>query len=158
VGRLGENLGYVKKLIAVLAAALMALPILPAQAGKAKHVTGSIEATLLPFPNYSSHTQTAKPGCTAGEQDVHWAAQEFTAPGKGTLRFYAEGFSGDWDLYVFDGDLKVAESVGAQVDPAMAPAEEEISISLKKKQTVTLVVCNWLGDPNVVAAYEGHFK
>lgn len=147
-----------KKLTAVLAAALMALPILPAQAGKPKHVTGAIEATLAPFPNYSSHTATERPGCYAGEQDVHWAAQEFTAPGKGELRFYAEGFTGDWDLYVYEGDLKVAESIGAQADPAMAPAEEEIVISLKKKQTVTLIVCNWFGDPNVVANYEGHFK
>lgn len=149
-----------KKLTAVLAAALMALPILPAQAGKAKHVTGTIEATLLPFPKLAAWGDPAgltQPGCMAGQQDVHWVAQEFKSPGKGKLRFYAEGFTGDWDLYILDGDQVLYRSEQSQV-PDQAPPEEEITMSLKKGQTVTLAVCNWLGDPNVVAAYEGHFK
>ena len=149
-----------KKLTAVLAAALMALPILPAQAGKAKHVTGAIEATLLPFPKLAAWGDPAgltQPGCMAGQQDVHFATQEFTSPGKGQLRFYAEGFTGDWDLYIMDGDQVLYRSEQSQV-PDQAPPEEEITMSLKKGQTVTLAVCNWLGDPNVVAAFEGHFK
>ena len=143
--------------IAIIGAALAAFAG-PAEAGKAKHVTGTVSGTLLPFPNYSSHTATAKPGCTAGQEGVHWVGQEFVSPGKGTLRFYSEGFVGDHDLYVFQGDLKIAESIQAQADPAMAPAEEEINLPLKKGQTVTLVACNWLGGPQVEANFEGHFK
>lgn len=149
-----------KKLTAFLAAALMALPVLPAYAGKAKHVTGTIEATLAPFPKlaaWGDPVGLTKPGCTSGVQDVHWAAQEFTSPGKGKLRFWTEGFIGDWDIYVFDGDTVLYRSENSQV-PDQAPPEEEIVLALKPKQTVTLVVCNWLGDPNVVANYEGHFK
>jgi hypothetical protein len=29
---------------------------------------------------------------------------------------------------------------------------------MKPKQTVTLVACNWLGDPNVTASFEGMFS
>jgi hypothetical protein len=149
-----------KKLTALLATVLIALPVIPAQAGKAKHVSGSIEATLLPFPKLAAWGDPAgltSPGCTAGQEDVHWAAEEFTSPGKGKLRFYAEGFTGDWDLYIFDGDQVLYRSEASQVPDQAAP-EEEISMRLKKGQVVTLVVCNWLGDPNVVASYEGHFK
>lgn len=148
-----------KRFIAVATVALVAFSGLPAHAGKAKHVTGSIEATLLPFPKRAvlNDVVGANPGCSAGEQDVHWASHEFTAPGKGTLRFYAEGFTGDWDLYVFDGETVIDRSESGQVT-GDAPPEEEILLPLKRKQTVTLVVCNWLGDPNVSASYEGHFK
>ena len=144
--------------LALAAAALAAVTAAPAVAGKGKHVHGTFGATLAPLPNLSSHTGTAKPGCTAGQEGVHWVGQEFTAPGKGTLRFYTEGFTGDWDLYVFAGDVAYARSDQEQVGPTMAPAEEEVMLPLKKGQTVTLVACNWMGDPNVEAHFEGLFK
>jgi hypothetical protein len=68
-----------------------------------------------------------------------------------------EGFTGDHDLYVFDGDVPLYKSEGSQYDGS-APAEEEINAPLKKGQVVTLVACNWLGHPDVVAHYEGTFK
>ena len=149
-----------RKLIALAAAVglIASLGAAPALAGKKKSVHDSFGATLAPFPNLSSHTSTAKPGCTAGEEGVHWVASEFTSPGKGTLRFYMEGFTGDHDIYVFQGDLKLAESINEQAGATMAPAEEEIKLPLKKGQKVTLVACNWLGEPDVVAHYEGTFK
>ena len=143
--------------LALAAAALAALTAAPAAAGKGKHVHGTFGATLAPLPNLSSHTGTAKPGCTAGQEGVHWVAEEVTAPGKGTLRFYAEGFTGDHDLYVFDGDVAIARSDQPQV-PDGAPPEEEVLVPLKKGQTITLVACNWFGQPNVEAHYEGLFK
>jgi hypothetical protein len=149
-----------RKLIALAAALglVASLGAAPAFAAKATKVHETFGATLAPFPNLSSHTGTAKPGCTAGEEGVHWVAQEFTSPGKGSLRFYAEGFTGDWDLYVFAGDVAIARSDQEQAGAAMAPPEEEVVLPLTKGQTVTLVACNWLGDPNVEAHYEGTFK
>ncbi len=130
--------------------------------GKKKKVHETFGAFLLPFPKLAAWGDPLgiqKPGCSAGQEGVHWVGQEFTAPGKGTLRLYAEGFTGDWDLYIFVGDspIPVARSEGSQVD-ASAPPEEEISFPMKPKQKVLLVACNWLGDPNVEAHYEGVFK
>jgi hypothetical protein len=149
-----------RKLIAVAAALglVASLSAAPALAAKPKKVHDSFGAMLAPFPNLSSHTSTAKPGCSAGQEGVHWVGHEFAAPGNGTLRFYTEGFTGDHDLYVFQGDVKIAESIAEQAGAGMAPAEEEISLPLKKGQTVTLVACNWLGSPDVQAHYEGTFK
>lgn len=147
-----------RKLIALIAAAALvaSLGAAPAIAGKKKKVHETFGATLAPFPNLSSVTGTPRPGCAAGQQDVHWVAQEFKSPGKGTLRLYMEGFLGDHDLYVFAGDMKLAESIQDQT--AGAPAEEEISIPLKKGQKVTLIACNWAGGPEVEAHYEGTFR
>ena len=150
--------------LALAAAAVSALFAGPAVAGKpkGKHVSGSFGATLAPFPKLAAvgdNLGMTKPGCTAGEEGVNWVGEEFTSPGKGTLRFYAEGFTGDWDLYIFQGDLVVgAGGDQAQVGAELAPPEEEVLLPMKKGQTVTLVACNWFGDPNVTASYEGHFK
>ena len=155
-----------RKLIALIAAlGLMAsLSAAPALAGKPKKVHDSFGATLAPFPKLAAVGEQlgmTKPGCTAGQQDVHWVAHEFTAPGKGNLRVWMEGFTGDHDLYIFDGDAPLYSSEGGQVPVAtteIAPAEEEIVAPLKKGQKITLVACNWLGHPDVIAHYEGTFK
>ena len=149
-----------RKLIAIAAALGLAasLSAAPALAAKPKKVHDSFGATLAPFPNISSYSGTASPGCTAGQEGVHWVGQEFTSPGKGTLRFYAEGFTGDHDLYVFDGDIAIARSDAEQAGATMAPPEEEVLLPMTKGQKVTLVACNWLGQPDVQAHYEGTFK
>ena len=149
--------------VAVLAAAPFASS---ASAGgkKAKHVSGTLSASLLPFPKDERWHANGPmpPGCTAGQEGVHWVAQEFTAPGKGTLRFWMEGFVGDHDIYVFNpGDMIVPLVRGDQVQVGSAtpaPQEEEILMPLKKGQKILLAACNWLGHPDVVANFEGHFK
>jgi hypothetical protein len=40
----------------------------------------------------------------------------------------------------------------------MAPPEEEIIFPLTKGQKIVLVACNWAGQPEVEAHYEGTFK
>lgn len=150
-----------RKLMALTAAlALVAsLGAAPALAGKKKKVHETFGATLAPFPNFSSATETARPGCAGGQEGVHWVAQEFKAPGKGDLRLYMEGFTGDHDLYIFgpDSDVPLYRSEGTQYDGSAAP-EEEIIAPMKKGQSVLLVACNWLGHPDVIAHYEGTFK
>jgi hypothetical protein len=128
----------------------------PAAAGGKKKISDSFGASLAPFPNYSSHTSTERPGCTAGEENVHWVAKEFTAPAKGSLRLYMEGFTGDHDVYIFSNDLVFGTGAQAQV-PDGAPPEEEVTVPVKAQQTLQLVACNWLGQPEVEAHYEFTF-
>lgn len=132
----------------------------PALAGKAKKkkvtktISETIDVTAVPFPNYSSYTATATPGCTAGQEGVHKLTTPFEAPGNGTLTLAMSGFTGDWDLYVFDGAVAIARSDNEQAGPAMAPAEEKIEMPLTKGKTYDLVVCNWAGAPQATASLE----
>ena len=154
-----------KKLIAVLAAGLLVLSMASvASAAKPKKVHDSFGATLLPFPklaNWGDLIGLVPPGCVAGQENVNWVAQEFTAPGKGNLRVYMEGFTGDHDLYVEIDEGVYLKSENGQVPVAttdIAPPEEEITVALTKGQTITMIACNWLGQPEVTAHYEGTFK
>jgi hypothetical protein len=128
----------------------------PALAGKKKKVSDSFSATLLPFPKLAQWGDVVgltRPGCSSGQQDIHWASMDFKAPFDGKLDYHSEGFVGDWDIYVFDKDLPIGKSEQEQI-AAQAPAEESILIDLKKGQEVTLVLCNWLGGPDGTATFD----
>lgn len=157
----------------MLAAGLVAGALAgPAAAGKKKKskkvkVHESFSASLAPWPklaNWGDLVGITKPGCSSGEEGVHWVAQPFTSPGKGTLDFYTEAFQGDWDIYIFDtdGTTVLARSEEPQVntgDPAApAPPEERIEFPMTKGDEVILVLCNWMGGPDNTAHYEGVFK
>jgi hypothetical protein len=130
----------------------------PATAGK-KKLQATFGASLLPFPKLAAWGDPAgltRPGCSAGQENVNWVGQEFTPPANGTLHLYMEGFTGDHDIYVYQGDLALARGEQSQV-PDGAPPEEDITIPLKAKKPVLLVACNWLGQPEVEANYEFTF-
>jgi hypothetical protein len=152
-----------KRILAAVLTATLAVGVvaLPANAGKKKKVHETFGASLLPFPKNATVGDPiglTRPGCSSGQKDVHWVEQEFKAPGKGTLRFWTEGFTGDHDIYIFDGETLLLRSDQEQVGPTMAPPEEEIQMPMAKGQTVLLVACNWAGEPDVLAHYEGTFK
>lgn len=148
-----------KALASLIAIGLVAsFAATPALAGKkskkkaTKTISETIEATAVPFPNYSSYTGTETPGCTAGQEGVHKLTTPFETPGPGTLTLTMSGFTGDWDLYLFDdAGVPIARSDIEQVGPTMAPPEEKIVMPLAKGRTYDLVVCNWAGAPEATA-------
>lgn len=148
-----------KALASLIALGLVAgLSASPALAGKKKKVTktitNTISATAVPFPNLSSHTGTPTPGCTAGQEGVHKVTTPLETPGAGTLTFEMSGFTGDWDLYLFDdAGVAIARSDNEQVGQSLAPPEESLTAPLAKGKTYELVVCNWAGAPQATASY-----
>lgn len=133
----------------------------PALAGKAKKkkatktISETIDVTAVPFPNYSSYTATAAPGCTAGEEGVHKHTHPFETPGAGTLTLAMSGFTGDWDLYVLNSEgVAIARSDNEQVGQTMAPPEEKVVMPMGKGETYELVICNWAGAPQASASLE----
>ena len=114
---------------------------------------GSFSAQLLPFPKLAAWGDPlgiSEPGCLAGEQDVHWHAESFTAKSKGTIEAETSGFTGDFDLYLLDDEgTALIRSENNQILD-QAAAEEAVSMALKPKQTVQIAVCNWLGAPTEV--------
>jgi hypothetical protein len=111
-----------------------------AQKRKQKKVEESFTAQALPFPNLSSATETEDRGCLAGIEGVNKVSHAFTTPGAGTLTAHMAGFITDAEGKEIDGSVN---------DQAldMAPAEEKVTVKLKKGQDVHIVPCNWLGAP-----------
>ncbi|MEA2451401.1 MAG: hypothetical protein QOG04_111 [Actinomycetota bacterium] len=154
-----------RKVLALLAAAAIVASLSStALAAKPKKIHETFGASLAPWPKlaaWGDEVGLTQPGCSSGTEGVNWVAQEFTAPGKGTLRVWMEGFTGDHDLYVFKDDVALLRSENSQVPVGstdIAPAEEEILYPMAKGETITMVACNWLGQPDVLAHYEGTFK
>ena len=137
-----------KTLVTLIALALAATGAMAHAAPK----KGSFSAQLLPFPKLAAvgdPVGLTQPGCLAGEQDVNWAAEPFTAPKNGTLGATTEGFTGDFDLYILDeAGLALIKSENNQILD-QAPPEESVSMVLTKGQAVQIAVCNWLGAPDV---------
>jgi hypothetical protein len=71
---------------------------------------------------------------------------------------WMEGFVGDHDIYLYIDDTLFLRGDNQQVGATMAPPEEEIIYTMKKGQTITMIACNWAGQPQVTAHYEGTFK
>lgn len=144
-----------RKLIVLLVIGLVAASAgaAPASAGKKKKVIHEeFTAQAVPFPNYSSHTGTPLAGCAAGEEGVHKVTTAFTAPSTGEFSAELAGFTGDWDLYVYDSaGIKLAESINDQT--AGAAAEESLTAPLKAKQEIQFIVCNWAGAPEASGFY-----
>jgi len=130
----------------------------PATAGKrkTKHVHETFQAQALPLVNLQA-TETERRSCFAGIEDVHWVAQDFTSPGKGTLKAYMEGFTGDWDLALeLEGGL-VVYALGDQLTGGAA--REEVAAPLGKGDEIRILACNYLGEPGPLDVhYEGKFK
>lgn len=151
-----------RKLVAIIAVIGLvgALAAAPAGAGKKKKKTKKVhetfEAQALPFVNLAA-TGTERRSCFAGVEDVHWVAQDFKSPGKGSLRAYMEGFTGDWDLAIELADGLLIYSLGDQI--AQSPPEEEVVVPLTKGDEIRILACNYLGEPGPVQVhYEGKFK
>lgn len=143
-----------RTIVAALCAAIATAAVaLPASAGAPKPVREEFTVQALPFPNYSSHTSTEQPGCAAGEEGVHRVTMPFEVPANGTLTVELAGFTGDWDLYVFDdAGTKLAASINDQATGGAA-AEETIELAVTAKQALGIVVCNWLGAPEASGYY-----
>jgi hypothetical protein len=140
--------------LAVLAAAAVA--VVPAHAAtkpKPKPVKGSYNLTLVPDPSPNVLNTVGKPGCGVipQSQDKH----PFKVPGVGSLHVVLDSpnpsgngtASTDWDLYLLDAD-------GAIIDSSHGgTSHEETTDKFKKKQGVTIWVCNLAGEPNGTVTY-----
>ena len=127
-------------ILVVLAAAVM-----PASARERAPVEESYQATALPYPNGSYDSGE---GCFHGVDGVHKHFHEFEAPAKGRFEVGIPALTGDWDLFVTDAEGTVlAESSGNSGVP------EHTELRMKKGQQISIVACNWAGEPQVTVEY-----
>lgn len=144
-----------RKLFAVVLSGLIVagLPGMAA-AGKTKTLKKRVTFTApVPAPIYSDIDPK---GCVwdGSVEDVSKDTYSFTTPkhrGKGTLSFRIDGFTGDWDLFVFDKDGDLLTS--STSDNSMGAYEQVSGLKLKKKTTVDIVACNWQSETPSVNGY-----
>ena len=99
--------------------------------GKVPHPNPPTGPSCSESPAVSEHRETIKP----------------TGPGK--LVVEVRGFTGDWDIGVFDKNgTNLAQGGGADTPNNETAPVETLSFKNKKAQPLSIDVCNFLGSPN----------
>jgi hypothetical protein len=141
----------------VAVAALSAVPAGAAtKKAKPKPIRGSYHLTTNPNPTMEGTDEL--PGADSCNDVVPVGVDNhpFTIPAAGTLQVVLQGAdpSGgaapvgpDWDLYLIDSDGSVLDASNG------GGAHEETLDKFKKKQNVTIQVCNLLGSPDATVSY-----
>ncbi len=107
---------------------------------------GSFDAVALPYPNGSYDDGE---GCFYGVEPIHRVSHELESPFTGTLEVDIAELIGDWDLFIVNekGEV-ITESSGGTGEP------EHTTNKVKKGEVITVVVCNWAGEPQITVDYE----
>lgn len=119
---------------------------------KPKPVSKSYTATAMtPDP-----TPVAGEPVSAGVCEPTLPTAKFSEPLKvpfaGTLKITMSGFQGDWDLGLFQGGRKLAESAQDVTEPVDRP--ETIVLKIRKPGTVLEIrSCNFTGGPTAAMTY-----
>jgi len=143
---------------AVVATAALAAAPGYAATKKPKPIKKTYTVALPPDPtNDVFNTAGSEPVngfCGANTASEH--RHDFTVPARGSLKVNLKGsqplpaYPGaglDWDLYLVDAD-------GAEIQrSAGQTGQEETFAKFKKKQKVTILVCNLNGTPDATVSY-----
>ncbi len=131
--------------LGVVILGVLVIGVMPAAARGLKPIEESYSATALPYPNGS---YDAGEGCFQGVDTVHKHYHPFKAPSKGLFSVGIPVLTGDWDLFVLDGEGNVlTESSGSQGEP------EFTTLKMRKGQAIQIMACNWAGEPQVTVEY-----
>ena len=137
--------------------AVAALGAAPAHAAvKKKPLKGSYHLTTQPNPTLEVTDEL--PGADRCNAVVPAGVDNhpFLVPGKGSLKVTLQGSDPtkgaapagpDWDLYIIDADGSLLDGSNG------AGAHEETVDRFKKKQKITIQVCNLLGVPDATVNY-----
>ena len=145
----------------VRTAAVISLAVLAAASSadaapkkKPKPITKNYTVQAVPYPKADAETSCEEPP----EQAVNHTTISVTGPGK--LVVTVSGFTGDWDVAVFNdktGSL-LGEGSGVNADdvpPHTGGKSEVLKYTSKKAQKLRVDVCNFAGSPtaNVKLVY-----
>lgn len=121
-----------------------------AESSSRKPVRGSFTARAVPAAQYVAT------GCEDAVSE-NLSQMVFKAPGDGLFEATMDGFRGDWDIWVVDekgeylaGSWNIQGWVGEQPG-------ERVAAPLERGDKITMFVCNFDGQPEVVVDYVFRF-
>lgn len=137
-----------------IAAIVAAGSLAPATAApKKKPIKKTYTLQLAPSPDATEATACSGDTRTA---DVNTNFHTIKVTGPGLLTAKVTGFSGDWDMSVYNtAGAMLTEGAGTTTPETFtntAPVET-MKYKSKKAQTLILRVCNFLGTPNATVSY-----
>jgi hypothetical protein len=121
---------------ALLAVALAAASLSPSAASADE---GTFSARAVPAPPLGSDMSPDR--CFSGTEGVHKVTHPYTPASDGSLTVMAEGFVGDWDLAITDGQGEILAA--SWMDATLGgPSREVIRWRVHSGAPLNLVACN----------------
>jgi hypothetical protein len=138
--------------LALLLAAGATSPSLAATKKKPKPITGSYTAQATPDPTNNIVSDTCE-GKTNDVSPVSRVDKAFTVPAAGSLHVETANQL-DWAIVLLDRDGEAL----TDSDGETPNAKEALDLPFKKKEKVTIRVCNFAGEPEVKVSYTFTYK
>jgi hypothetical protein len=139
---------------AVAAVGTLAAPALGASKKKPITKTYSVLAPAPDPTNWASQAGVKTYSVCNQKVPQSYNRELFKAPEPGTLKVEVSGFTGDWDLLILNGKGTEAGTGGSDaISTPNAPTKEVATVKIKKKDTYTIVACNWAGGPTGTVKY-----
>lgn len=148
----------VRRIAAIAALGVVAAGAFAPATAAPKSLTKTYAMQLLPVPDPPQGT----PSCSRRQlEGVSIHSETIKTTGAGTLSVKVSGFSGDWDITVFDGEhgeegVGDGTSTGAGA-PATAGMDTYVQ-KFKKAQTIQISICNFAGSPSATGSYTYKYK
>ena len=143
-----------RRLVVTAAVAASAVALVPAHAAtkpKPKPIKKSYPVHLLPDPTLEATGQLGD-GCS-GASPAGVDNRTIKIPARGTLKVVldspdptGQGLT-DWDLWLIDSDGSVYDGSHG------GTSHEEVVDKFKKAQSITIQVCNLIGQPDATVSY-----
>lgn len=126
--------------VAVIAM-MFALGVTPSVASAPLADHGSFTATGLPFANFAGALPS---DASCGKEGVNSTTFKYSPPVDGVLDVRIDGFTGDWDLNLFDVTTGDELAYSGNEQSMGAAASEHLLWRVGRRQQVGILACNWL--------------
>ncbi len=137
-------------LTVLLVAAALVAPAPPAAADQRKPLKGTFVASQVPIASYMAADR-----CDLAVGGV--AHFPFKAPEEGLFEASVDDLKGDWDLWVIDAEGEYVTGSWNSQNPVGEWPGEYLSTPLKKGDRITLIACNFDGEPEITIDWRFSF-
>jgi hypothetical protein len=135
--------------LAILVLAAGAVNAEAAPKKKPKPITKSYTVSATPYP----YPPTG-PSCSESTEGATEHRETLKVTGAGKLVVEVRGFTGDWDIGLYDkAGTNLAMGAGSDTPNTDTAPSETLTYKSKKAQTLYIDVCNFLGTPSATAKY-----
>ncbi len=154
----------ISRIAAVAALGMIAVgSYAPAEAGpkpkpKPKPITKSYAMQLAPVPD----PVQGSPSCARPQlENISIHTETIKPTGPGILSIKVDGFGGDWDITVFDGqhnEVAIGDGTSTGGGAPSTAGVETLVLKYKKAETILISVCNFAGTPSAKGTFTYTYK
>lgn len=120
-------------------------------------ITKTYSMQLAPVPDPPTGNSCTRDAL----EGISRRSEPLKTTGAGTLKIAVSGFSGDWDITLFDGEKNLIAVGDGTTTGGGAPATagvDTLELAFKKAGSYVISMCNFAGSPQAKGSYTYTYK